>query len=84
MCCMQKPEEEVDCEKGNIPLFVHKHVPIEGSVCYLGPCFGWGFALITGVGLGEGEVAHPISVPDMVQRLVPCRDDCTAAATMCD
>lgn len=85
VCCMQKlEEEEVDCEKGNVPLFVHKHIPMEGLVCYLGPCLGWGFALITGVGLGGGEVVHPISEPDMVQGLVPCRDDCAAAATTCD
>lgn len=51
--------------KGKVPLFVHKYVPVEGPVCYLGPCSGWGFALMTGVGLGEVKVARPISEQEL-------------------
>lgn len=74
MHCMQKPEEEVDCEKGKVPSFVHKYVPIEGPVCYLRPCLDWGFALITGIRLGEVKVLTPFQnkgFASLVQRLVP-------------
>lgn len=64
MGCMQKPGEEVDCEKGKVPLFVHKY-NVKGRVCYLGPCLGCGFALITGVRLGEVKVAYPISEQEL-------------------
>jgi len=30
------PEEGVECEKGKVSLFVHKSIPSEGPVCYLG------------------------------------------------
>lgn len=36
----------VNCEQGRVPWFVHKFSPVEGPVCYLGPCLDWRFALV--------------------------------------